>query len=63
LLVKEAGSTLVVNGTALLLVRVRCKVLPSLTLVIVVITSENELEVIRVLDAEIVLVTVFVDWS
>jgi len=63
LLVNEAGSTLVVKGTTLLLVLVRCKVLPALTLVIVVITSEIELEVIRVRDAETVLVTVFVDRS
>ena len=61
LLVNEAGSTLVVKGTALLLVLVRWMVLPALTLVIVVMTSENELEVIRVLDAVSVLVTVFVD--
>jgi len=50
-----------VKGTALLLVRVRCTVLPALTLVIVVTNSEIELEVIRVLDAEVVFVTVFVD--
>jgi len=50
-----------VKGTALLLVLVRWTVLPALTLVIVVMTSENELEVIRVLDAVSVLVTVFVD--
>lgn len=49
------------KGTALLLVLVRCKVLPELTLVIVMMTSEYELEVMRVLDAEVVVVTVFVD--
>jgi len=59
--VNEAGSTLVVKGTTLLLVRVRCRVLPELTLVIVTTTSENELEVIKVFDAETVLVTVLVD--
>jgi len=60
LLVNDAGSTLVVKGTALLLVLVTCKVLPALTLVIVVTISENELEVIRVLDAVSELVSVFV---
>jgi len=61
LLVNEAGSTLVVKGTTLLLVLVRCKVLPALTLVIVTMISEIELDVIKVLDAGTVLVTVFVD--
>jgi len=59
--VNEAGSTLVVTGTRLLPVLVRCRVLPELTLVIVTITSESELVVIRVFDGVNVLVTVFVD--
>lgn len=60
-LVNEAGSTLVVTGTRLLLVLVRWMVLPALTLVIVVMTSESELVVIKVLDGVNVLVTVGVD--
>jgi len=63
LLVNEAGSTLVVTGTTLLLVLVKCMVLPLLTLVIVVTTSEMELDVIWVKDAEDVSVTVLVDCS
>lgn len=54
-LVKEAGSTLVVTGTALLPVLVTCRVLPPLTLVIVVTTSEKDSVVINVLDADDVL--------
>jgi len=50
-----------VTGTTLLLVLVKCMVLPLLTLVIVIITSEKELDVISVNDAEDVSVTVFVD--
>lgn len=49
------------TGTTLLLVLVRCNVLPALTLVIVVMTSEIELVVIRVLDGVNVLVVVDVD--
>jgi hypothetical protein len=63
LLVREAGSTLVVKGMTLLLVLVKCTVLPALTLVIVVTTSEIELLVINVLDAVNVLVTVEVESS
>jgi len=47
----------------LLLVLVRCTVLPDLTLVIVVTNSETELVVIKVSDGVNVLVTVFVDVS
>jgi len=61
--VNEAGSTLVVTGTTLLLVLVRCTVLPDWTLVIVTTNSETELVVIKVWDGVNVLVTVFVDWS
>lgn len=57
-LVKEAGSTLVVTGIKLLPVLVRWTVDPDSTLVIVVTTWESELEVIRVLDAVVVLVSV-----
>jgi len=62
-LVNEAGSTLVVTGTRLLPVLVRCTVLPELTLVIVVTTSESELVVMSVFEAVNVLVTVEVESS
>jgi len=52
-----------VTGTTLLLVLVRCTVLPDSTLVIVTTNSETELVVIKVWDGVNVLVTVFVDWS
>jgi len=55
-LVKEAGSTLVVNGTSLLLVLVIWTVLPALTLVMVVMTSWIEWDVIKVFEAVRVLV-------
>ena len=54
--VKEAGSTLVVTGTRLLLVLVIWSVLPALTLVMVVMISWTEWVVIKVLDGVIVLV-------
>jgi len=60
-LVNEAGSTLVVTGTRLLLVLVRWRVLPALTLVMVIMTSESELVVIKVLEGVNVLVSVEVD--
>lgn len=48
----------------LLLVLVKCKVLPALTLVIVTTNSETELDVIKVLDAVSVLVNVEVScWA
>jgi len=52
-----------VTGTRLLLVLVRCKVLPALTLVMVVMTSESELVVIKVLEGVTVSSTVEVDCS
>ena len=54
-----------VTGTILLLVLVRCTVLPDCTLVITVTTSETELVVIKVCDGVKVLVTVLVlvGWS
>lgn len=51
----DAGSTLVVKGTTLLVVRVASKVLPSLTVVKVVITCRVALVVIRVSDGVTVL--------
>jgi hypothetical protein len=56
--VNDAGSTLVVTGTKLLLVLVNCKVLPSLTLVMIVVYSCTELVVIKVLDTDALCVTV-----
>jgi hypothetical protein len=50
--VNEAGSTLVVTGTALLLVCVATTTLPPFVLVSVMTTSEYELLVIKVSDAE-----------
>lgn len=55
LLVKDAGSTLVVTGTRLLPVLVKWRVLPDLTLVIVTTTSESELVVIKVFDGVLLL--------
>ena len=57
--VSEAGSTLVVMGTTLLDVLVMRKVLPALTLVIVVMTSWVSLVVMRVREGvEVVVLTV-----
>jgi hypothetical protein len=61
--VNVAGSTLVATATVLLLVFVRWMVLPALTLVMVMMTSETEEVVIRVRLGVTVVWTVLVDWD